>query len=186
MKGKREFPIFNSPLDLAHSHWEKVAFEGAYAIDATCGNGHDTAFLAGIFTGVIAIDLQSEAIVSSRKQTGSALYFCQCHSSFPPIAYEKPISLIVYNLGYLPGGDKRVTTLYPTTLASVKKGLELILPGGLISITCYPGHPEGAVEEAILLEFARKLDPEVWSASHLTWTNRNKGPSLLLLQKNKW
>lgn len=186
MKGKREFPIFNSHLDFAHQKWEKLAFDGACAIDATCGNGRDTAVLAELFSDVIAIDIQMDAIEKTCMEIGESVsYYCQCHSSFPEEVYEKPISLIVYNLGYLPGGKKEITTKTSTTLISVQKGLQLLIPGGMMSITCYPGHPEGAKEETELLKLAKELDPEEWSVTHLVWINRNKAPSLLLLQKNK-
>ena len=56
--------------------------------------------------------------------------------------------LIVYNLGYLPGSDKLLTTKTSSTLLSVEKALSLIAPNGAISITCYPGHEEGKKEEA--------------------------------------
>lgn len=189
---QRSFPLFQGHLDFAHSLWKGHLKPGDWAIDATCGNGRDTALLAqliGSEGGIIALDLQEEAIASSKKllfQNISYIHFyCQSHASFPTLCLEKPIRLIVYNLGYLPGGNKEVTTQVDTTLASVQAGMDLLQPGGLISITCYPGHPEGAREQTALLDMVRQLPSDLWSCSYHTWLNRKKCPSLLIIQKNR-
>ncbi len=185
---QRAFPLFQGHLDFAHSLWKGLLKPGDWAIDATCGNGRDTAQLAQLVStegGIIAIDLQEKAIASARAHLPENIhFFCQSHASFPPLCLEKPIKLIIYNLGYLPGGNKEITTQVSTTLASVRAGMELLQPGGLISLTCYPGHPEGAREQVALLEMARQLQPSIWSCSHHTWENRKQSPSLLLIQKN--
>ncbi|NGX59712.1 MAG: hypothetical protein KR126chlam3_00869 [Chlamydiae bacterium] len=187
MEEKRQSVTFHSHLDLAHQYWQKVAQKDSWAIDATCGNGYDTLFLAKICAGVIAIDIQEKAIENTRsliQDLSHVHFFCQSHVDFPKSANEKPISLIVYNLGYLPGGDKELTTLSSSTLESLSSAMEIVLPGGLISLTCYPGHPEGAHEEKALLGVASGLDPKRWTICHHQWKNRQKAPSLLLLQKN--
>lgn len=182
MKEKRQFPIFNSHLDLAHQIWAKVAQPGDWAIDATCGNGHDTLFLVDHFAGVIGLDVQEKALENTKNLVGDkALLFCQSHETFPLLPY--PIRLVVYNLGYLPGADKSFTTQVQSTLTSVTNALGLILPGGLVSITCYPGHPEGQREEEALLKLCQALPPADWSVSFHSWQNRLQSPSLLLIQK---
>ena len=185
----RNFPLFNSSLDLAHSYWERLLRPGDWAIDATCGNGHDTLKLIQTkeIGGVIGIDIQPEALRSTRALLGEQPHvhlYCQSHAEFPPLAYERPIRLVVYNLGYLPGGNKQMTTMTQTTLDSVQRALELILPGGAVSITCYPGHPEGRREEEALLAMAGKLHPNDLSVNYLTFHNRTLSPSLLFIQKN--
>src|SRR5438046_2446562 len=117
MKEKRNFSIFNSHLDLAHQIWAKAAQPGDWAIDATCGKGHDTLFLAPHSEGVIGLDIQEKALENTRNLvTGNEKVhlFCQSHETLPDLA--KPIKLIVYNLGYLPGSDKALTTQVQSTL----------------------------------------------------------------------
>jgi hypothetical protein len=183
MEGKRHF----SHLDLAKTYWAKCVQKDTWAIDATCGNGHDTLMLSQICSGVIALDVQEKALANTRMRlsaNANVHFFCQNHESFPKLSYEKPISLIVYNLGYLPGGNMELTTLSSTTLKSLSTALDIIIGGGLISLSCYPGHSEGAREEKDLLAFAKGLDPKIWSVCHHQWINRSNAPSLLLLQKN--
>lgn len=186
MKGL--FPLFHSPLNLAHHFWKLILGPHDRAIDATCGNGYDTLFLARICKEVISLDIQEEALQSARarlKAEGlqNVHFLLRNHETFPK--FEFPIKLIAYNLGYLPGGNKDLTTLTSTTVRSVQNGLALIEPGGMVSITCYPGHLEGAREEETLLAFSEGLEQSNYSVSHHSWKNRNKGPSLLLIQKKQ-
>ncbi|NGX38291.1 MAG: hypothetical protein K1000chlam2_01464, partial [Chlamydiae bacterium] len=115
----------NSHLDLAYEYWQKILRKDDWAIDATCGNGRDTARLAPLCQGLIALDIQEKAIENTRLLLeGKAHLFRQSHETFPPLAYEKPIRLIVYNLGYLPGGDKDLTTRVESTLKSLQNALK--------------------------------------------------------------
>ena len=178
---ERQFSLF----DLAHTFWIKTLRPGDWAIDATCGNGHDTLFLSEHCAGVIGLDIQPQALLNTRERcrNKNIFLFHQSHRSFPALAHLAPIRLVVYNLGYLPGGSKAVTTMTLNTLKSVENALTLILPGGLVSITSYSGHIEGQKEEEALLSFCRSLCPKTWTVVFHKWLNRNKAPSLLLIQK---
>ncbi len=189
-----KFPLFQSHLDLAHKYWEDLIQSGDWAIDATCGAGNDTLKLAGFqgIGGVIGVDIQEEAIVRTQELLGKSLpsdalsrvhLFQQSHADFPKLAKSVPVKLVVFNLGYLPKGNKQLTTMTQTTLQSVQKALELITPGGAVSITCYPGHPEGAVEQKALIEMLANLSAFIWNVCFLSFLNRKAAPSLILIQK---
>lgn len=192
------FPLFNSHLDFAHEYWSQIVQKGDIVIDATCGNGHDTLKLCQLALSfdkgkVYAIDIQKQAIESTYHllfahlsvELQNRIIFQQtCHSHFPEGVYTEKIKLIVYNLGYLPKGDKSKTTLGETTLKSLKQAQEIIQPGGMISVTCYPGHDEGFREQEVLLEYLSTLPSQTWSCSHHCWMNRHHAPNLLLLQKS--
>lgn len=202
MKTFSQFNLFQSHLDLAHAYWKKSLKSGDTVIDATCGNGYDTLELAHLLFNqeaetkkeciLIAIDRQKKAIDATRERLKSAFseevmhHIClleQCHSSFPTDITNGSVALIVYNLGYLPGGNKELTTMHSTTLQSLKNALSLIKPGGCISMTCYPGHEEGKQEELMIKEFASHLNPREWSCCYHSWLNRRQAPSLLIIQK---
>lgn len=187
------FSLFKSHLELAHHYWQKVVLREDIVIDATCGNGHDTLFLAKLRPGKLySMDIQPEALqatttllnehLKEEEKKGIVLEE-RCHSGFAEELLPGTVKLIVYNLGYLPGGNKQRTTLCETTLRSLQAAIKLIKPGGLISVTCYPGHAEGEKEEAALLTWAAHLKRQEWSCCHHRWINRDKAPSLLLLQK---
>ncbi|MDP1880153.1 MAG: class I SAM-dependent methyltransferase [Parachlamydiaceae bacterium] len=195
---RSNFLLFRSHLDLAHQYWSKLNLKGSIVIDATCGNGHDTLLLCQQTlqeneTGLVyAFDNQIEAIQSTDQllkknltpqQLSKVFLEKRCHSTFPECIAKESVELIVYNLGYLPGGNKLKTTLSLTSLESLTSALPLIKHGGLISVTCYPGHPEGKEERLALLNYVNELSPCEWSCSHHQWINRNQSPSLLLLQR---
>jgi hypothetical protein len=192
-------PPFSSHLDLAHLYWKLLLNSGDAVVDATCGNGKDTLFLAQTVLGkkadsglVVGIDIQKKSIENTHAllkkeltdlQLSRVHLFNHSHIDFPEIALLHPVKLIVYNLGYLPGGDKTLTTKVSSTLESVRKALQIIAPQGAVSITCYPGHAEGAEEKTSLLKMSESLDPQQWDVSHSQWLNRSSSPSLLFIQK---
>lgn len=173
-------------ISLAHSYWEKIIQLGDWAIDATCGNGHDTKVLSELCHGVIGLDIQEISLQNTRRlfqpKTNVKL-FLQSHETFPRLAYEVPIRLIVYNLGYLPGGNKNITTMVASTLQSLEEAYKIIPPDGMISITCYPGHSEGLLEQKAILEACGELPSAFWSVCHHEWLNRKFAPSLIIVKK---
>jgi SAM-dependent methyltransferase len=194
---RNHYPLFQSHLDLAHHYWSKLLLPGDIAVDATCGNGQDTLKLASLILTaekgqLYACDIQKNAVEATRlyleQQLDSSLlmkvrFILGCHSTFPSEIEPQTVKLFVYNLGYLPGGNKNLTTSTQTTLQSIQHAQILLKAGGMICLTCYPGHAEGAKEEKAILNFAASLSPYEWSVCHHQWLNRQKAPSLLLLQK---
>jgi hypothetical protein len=170
-------------LTKAHTLWEQLLAPTDIAIDATCGNGHDTLKLATLLLQghVYSIDIQDVALRQARQLVThpNVTFLHQSHIQLPSIRYK----LVVYNLGYLPGGDKALTTTASTTLQSVKLAALQLEVGGALSITCYPRHPEGEIEENTLLSWCRGLDPAAWKVEHFTW--KEKCPTVLFIIKVK-
>lgn len=167
--------VFSPHIKLAHALWSQFLSPTDFAIDATCGNGHDTYVLAGL-ANVVGMDIQKSAIENTAKRLEgrSATLHCMCHSRIDELGI-KP-KLVVYNLGYLPGGNKALTTELSTTQVSLQKALRMLDCPGALSIMCYPGHAEGAKEKAWLMEWIETLDPK-WHVIHYTWEDRS--PSLI-------
>ena len=98
-------------------------------------------------------------------------------------------SLVVFNLGYLPGGDKEVYTRADTTVEALRAAERAVVAGGCVSATLYPGHAEGEREEEAVLRHAANLPFGQWSVHYTQWLNqRNKkdgsrAPSLCLMQR---
>ncbi len=186
---RKTFTLFQSHLDLAHRYWSELLSVGDHVIDATCGNGRDTVILATLGAKTYSIDIQQNALNEAKLKVESkgiaqlVTFIKGCHSKFPEEIESHSVKLIVYNLGYLPGGNKDVTTQVTTTLKSLEHALDLLVAGGMISITCYPGHEEGKREEEQLLYFCQNLSPREWSCCHHRWINRKLSPSLIILQK---
>ena len=179
----------SSHLELSKSYWKHLIEPGDIAIDATCGNGHDALFLSTLpLSHLFGMDIQQTAIENtSRKLMNCKNFtlFCMSHCKIDQLPLSALPRLIVYNLGYLPGGDKKLTTTTESTLLSVKKGLSLLATGGALSITCYPGHEEGEKEETEILKYVTTLSKQEFGVNHHRWEHRPRLPSLLWIQKLK-
>ncbi len=178
-------------LQLSHHYWTLLLSPADIVIDATCGNGKDTLKLAQLVPEglVLSIDIQKQALDETADLLKKSLesdsikrifLIHQSHEEFPPLY---PVKLIAYNLGYLPKGDKSITTLTSVTLKSVARALDHICEGGAVSIVCYPGHVEGAVEEKSLVAFAEQLSPERFTVFYHQHINRKSSPSFLWIVK---
>ncbi|KAF3362096.1 putative rRNA methylase YtqB [Chlamydiales bacterium STE3] len=181
--------FLNSPIKVAHHFWKELIEPHDIIVDATLGNGQDALFLADLCLQghLIGMDIQQQAIDSAKKLLVAyqhVSYLLGSHATFPPTLKPETVKLIVYNLGYLPRGDKSIVTKTSSTLASIEQALPLIMPGGMISLTCYSGHEEGAREEEAVLELAKNLNPHEWCVSYQRWINRHRCPSLVLMSKN--
>ncbi len=175
-------PILNH-LKLAHHLWDLILSSGDWALDATCGNGHDALFLNERVEKLFCMDIQEAAIEQTRLKVPEALFYKGCHSQLPDEAFGPKLKLITYNLGYLPGSDKSLTTTLETTQQSLEMALDCIPLGGMISITFYPGHTEGLKEFSCLLPYLENLDPKSFCVSKHTWINRNNSPVLVFILK---
>ncbi|MEQ1484935.1 class I SAM-dependent methyltransferase [Methyloglobulus sp.] len=160
-----------SLVKLAHNLINGKVKSGDIVIDATVGNGHDTRFLLDLVKpkgNVFGFDIQQSAIESAR----SALQghsFTEClaliqashanMSELIPLAYHGKISAVMFNLGYLPGGDKRIITKSDSTLAALASASQLLSADGIITILAYPGHEGGEMETDQVKNWCLGLDP---------------------------
>jgi len=152
----------------AHDFVRKHCHPGDIAIDATLGNGHDSRFLldcVGDSGTVYAFDIQQNAIESARQSIPESDRRCRMvlasHESMAQhVAAEHygQIAAVMFNLGYLPGGDHEITTRKGSTVKAVKGAYQLLKSGGILSILAYRGHLGGLEEstavESILHELA--------------------------------
>ena len=151
--------------ETAHDLVARFVREGDHVVDATVGNGHDTRFLASLVgaTGrVDGFDIQSGAI----EATGSELQglpqvklHCLGHERMREVV-SGPVAAAMFNLGYLPSGDKTLVTRPDTTVAALDAAWELLrVPGGILSVVVYPGHAEGKDESLLVEAWFSRLDP---------------------------
>lgn len=140
----------------------KFIKHGDIVVDATCGNGNDTLMLSLLAKKVIAFDVQKEAIENTEKllkdnKVNNVKLVHDSHQYFDKYLknYNGKISLILFNLGYLPKGNKSITTNHKSTILAIKNGLKLLNKKGMILVTCYP-HEEGKKESNTILNYLKK------------------------------
>ena len=179
--------------EMAHIYAALALNAGDIAVDATVGTGRDTLFLAqkvGPEGRVYAFDIQEEAIC----RTAQLLKAEGHHRQVRLIqgGHEKmadyvagPVSVVMFNLGYLPGGDHRIVTGPETTLTAIQAALGLLRAGGLVTIAVYPGHPGGDAERDALTAWCRELSSREYRVISVSYLNRVQDPPALILIFNR-
>ncbi len=171
---------------------------GDLVMDATMGNGYDTLFLWKRVqpTGkVIAFDVQQHAIYQTKKvlinngwkeQDPTVELILDSHSHFAKYAY-KPLKAVMFNLGYLPGSDKEVSTSWPGIKCVLDQLVHHYLEvGGYISIVSYSGHEEGKTEQTELLTYVRNLTSKSWGVMEIIRSNAvESAPKLIIIVRKE-
>ena len=149
------------------------------SVDFTLGRGNDTIFLSENFNYVYSFDLQKECIDDFElKNIQNVKLILDSHENVDK--YIDGFDCGMYNLGYLPGSNKEITTNAESTLISLYKAVNILNIGGFISIVLYIGHNQGKRESQEVLEFCSRLDNKRFNVNLL---NKNNPPSLVLINK---
>ncbi len=185
-----------SLVKLAHSLVKGKVKSGDIAIDATVGNGYDTLFLLELVKPmgkIYGFDIQQSAIDSAKKKlqgqsTAQCLtLFCANHADMPnkiPTDYHGKINAVMFNLGYLPGSDKRIITHTETTLTALFAACNMLSDNGIITIIAYPGHEGGENETDRVKNWCLALDPSHFEAQLFESQNENpSAPKLFVVNK---
>lgn len=176
---------FNA-LGLSHKWIRENVQEGDFCIDATAGRGRDTLFLAtavGKSGTVLAFDVQKAAVDStlsllSENKIINAQVIHGCHSTMDQYAKECTVSAIMFNFGWLPGGDHRLFSKKDTSLIAIEKGLRLLKPGGIMTLCLYYGKETGTEERDAVLDYLKALDQKKYSVLLQHFLNRKNDPPM--------
>ena len=180
---KRRTPI----TQYCHERIQQMIKEPLLCIDATAGTGKDTVFLAklvGEKGRVISMDIQEMAIEQTKKRllkerlSDRAEVVLDSHAHRDKYAQKDSVSLIMFNLGYLPGGDHSLSTKADTTIEALEKGLNLLHEGGMISLLIYSGGDSGFEEKKQVLAWLRELTDDKYTVLVEAFYNKPNNPPL--------
>jgi len=131
-------------------------------IDATCGNGGDTAFLCrlvGEGGRVLGFDIQPEAIASTRQNLArkgfAAELHCDSHANLLQYVQPGTVDAVMFNFGWLPGADHGVFSHAQSSIPALEAALEALRPGGVLSAILYSGKVIGSDEKTEILQWMR-------------------------------
>ncbi|MDR7856175.1 class I SAM-dependent methyltransferase [Tissierella sp.] len=168
--------------------------EGQTVLDCTVGNGNDTLLLAQLVgnTGkVIGFDIQKEALDITWKNLtceniDNRVELIEDSHENVDLYIKEKIDFAIYNLGYLPKGNKNIKTTKETTLISLKKVIGLLNENAIILIICYIGHDGGLDEKNGVEEFLKDLDQKEFNAIKYDFINQKNFPPILFgVEKSK-
>lgn len=164
-------------------------FDGKIAIDATMGNGHDTLKLlntVGKNGFVYSFDIQKEAIFKTEKLINGEFdnykLLLRNHTEIDQIAN---CDLVIYNLGYLPGKTKDITTIADTTIISLNKAISILNKNGIIIIVSYVGHKNSHQEREAVEAFLKNLDQKLFKVEKREFFNQINNPPVVYLIEKK-
>jgi methylase of polypeptide subunit release factors len=174
-------------LQIAKDMINEHVKEGNTVLDCTVGNGNDTISLAKLVgqTGkVYGFDIQKKAIDITLEQltceniNNRVILIEDGHENIDLYIQDK-LDFIIYNLGYLPKGDKTIKTNKKTTLISLKKSLNLLNKNGIILISCYTGHDGGLDEKNLVEQLLSNLDQKIYNVIKYEFINQKNFPPIL-------
>ncbi len=164
--------------------------EGDIAVDFTMGNGHDTEFLSktvGESGHVYAFDVQKQALESTAahlKEVGcpdNCTLILDSHHNVKKYVCA-PIKAGMFNLGYLPGSDKTVTTMRETTLPAIEAAISLMDKDAIILVAVYPGHAEGEAEGKMVTEYLASLSRYKVCCTQIKIVNSPTSPFFFVIE----
>ena len=68
------------------------------------------------------------------------------------------VDAAIFNLGYLPKGDKSIVTTPQTTISAIQNIFDILNEEGIIILVIYHGHDEGKIERDALMDYLTQLD----------------------------
>ena len=156
------------------------------AIDMTAGRGNDTLFLSKIAKKVYAFDIQDEAIKSTKELLESELVsnvsLIQDNHRFVKTHVKSNIDLAIYNLGFLPKGNKKICTNADDVIHSLEYLLEILNLNGIIVIVIYMHNSD---EEMAVLKYTSAL-PKEFDVSKFEVLNKQECPYIIKIRRTQF
>lgn len=174
-------------VEYTHDFLRNWIRPGGVFVDATVGNGHDTEFLCqgvGQAGTVIGFDIQEAAIESTKNRLEQAGLLKRCrliqdgHENLSQYVAENSIDGIVFNFGYLPGGDHALATKSSTSIQAIQNGLLALKSGGIMSLCIYSGQDSGFEEKDAILEYLKEVDQKKYVIIKSEFYNRPNNPPI--------
>lgn len=167
--------------------------EDFICVDGTLGNGFDSLKILSKLSNkgtLYSFDIQKEAILKSEKLINSASLrnknyhlICDSHENVREYVKET-IDFFILNLGYLPGGDKSITTDYNSVSKFLKNIKYITNEGGVGIIVFYPGHESGKIELDNISEILTNYDQKCYNILEIKFINqKNNPPQIILIER---
>lgn len=187
--------MLENALHYSRTLLKNTLMPGDSVIDATVGNGNDTVLLATLVgpNGIVyGFDLQEQAIKKTEEKllltglSNQVKLFHQGHETLGTVLPENTlIAGAIFNLGYLPNGDKTVITTGKTTLIAVNEILPRLRKGGLLLLVVYYGHEGGKKEKDQVLSFVQTLSQNDFTVLRYDFLNQKNDPPFLIAIEKK-
>ena len=183
------YKVLTNTVSITKFYIESHVKSGQVVLDATVGNGNDTLLLAekiGAHGKVYGFDIQDEAmqnttkLLKHNKLLERVDLIKDSHENIKEYISCK-LDFIVYNLGYLPGGNKDIVTKPSSTIKSIEASLDLLNNNGLLLINAYIGHANGFEEKEKIENMLKSLNQKNFNVLKNTFINQKNNPPILYI-----
>lgn len=189
--------VLSNSIQVVHCLLKEVLSDAQIIVDATAGNGYDTLFLAQNASSkahIYAFDIQKKAIMNAKERIlnnehslkvplDKIQFICDSHEKIDEYV-QNPIDVIIFNLGYLPGGSHEFTTKNEITMRTIKKCVSKLKINGHLAIVMYPGHQEGLKEYQAIELWTKNLAKNLFTVGWYKMINHNlNAPTLCWIEK---
>lgn len=167
---------------------QEMNFDRAVCLDATCGNGHDSLNIIKRLDEngfLYCTDIQDLAIENTDKLLKEAGYknykpIKKSHDLFAD-EIEESFRLVIFNLGYLPGSDKKIVTRAETTIKAIDSLIKKLDKDGVIIVVSYLGHPNSKEERESLDKYLKNLSQKDFLVEKRQFYNQVNNPPIVYL-----
>ena len=182
--------MLKNAVELSHFYLKQFIKNGSFVVDATCGNGGDTLFLAELVNKnglVYGFDIQKNAIENTRIRLENAgisnkvQLFLDGHENMEKYLNGKMADAFVFNLGYLPKGDHSLHTKPDTTILAIQTAIKHLKKEGIIAVSIYHGGDSGYEERDGVLAYLKTLDKHLYNVIIHNYTNKPNDPPILAI-----
>lgn len=179
-------------LGISRKYAKSHVQSGDIVADATMGRGRDTLLLSQLVgdSGLVyAFDVQEEAIrgtqqLLDKNDCSNAELIKDTHENMEK--YINPgLSCVMFNLGYLPGGNHQIHTKAESSIAALKAAMRLIVNKGIILIVIYHGGDTGYEEKDQIIKYCQSIDQKIFTVEMTSYINQKGDPPIFIcIQKN--
>lgn len=186
--------MFQNIVTLSHHIIKEKVHKGDHVLDATVGKGNDTLLLSQLVKdegSVYGFDLQADAIAITQKRLETeskyknTKLFHADHSQMDKyLPKDLTLQFAIFNLGYLPSGDKEIITKAETTAKAIEATLPRLNKDGVLAIASYIGHPGGMEEFLKVQLLVESLDQKRYNVGMFQFLNqKNNPPRLFVIER---
>lgn len=164
--------------------------KGSTCVDATLGNGKDSLKIYKTLDGdckIYSFDIQDQAIINSKKlfaenkiSEDRIKIISNSHENVDTYINEQ-VDFFIMNLGYLPGGNKDITTNYKSVRIFLDKITSIMSDKSFGLIIFYPGHEAGMEEYIEISKYLSDLDQNKFNVSKIEQMNQKNQPPLVVM-----
>lgn len=179
-----------SMVELSHDFLRPALHKQALCVDATLGNGQDTAwFLKKHARHVWGFEIQQDVLDQTTAKIADPRLegICLSHARMDEVLgdfQKEKIDAVIFNFGWCPRQDSGIETRPDSSLQAVQKAMSCLKVRGRMALVFYP-HESWEQEAQGIEDYLSGQDPHVFAIQKTVQFNARQAPFLICIEKKK-